>query len=364
MSAFFGVNHERVAAGTPYKVHSGAISTPKHPFSEQWRTERKTFIEVISASTQLRLTHNGMQVAAIAEYEEQTFLDSIPQDVSSWLTHYRIISDSSLSLEVNVILKREFWLLSDDTPNARLIQAGATDADPKRPIQVVYWVDPQYPEQAQNWASAMRKTLSPSDLRPHDNPGFCISSPSELLSIVVWRSIDQQPYDQALCQANARNALEQHSLWAWHTGTTTDVFTQQILAEDGKRSICEAPPSISVASSSRLMDINEATESQCFILAEVVRRDLGPTISLPSLRLIFKGCLLPYTSFTKELLAKTPDDLLDDIRLWMYLRFVGLPKKSASTLTQKDARALAEAISKDNWRDALYDPLSLGYLPY
>jgi hypothetical protein len=366
MSAFFGVQHERVAMGTPYKVHYGYLSTPAAAFSEEWQTSPRFFVETISASARLDLTHHGVRVATIAEYYEQAFLDSIPEDVSHWLSHYKIDQDSSLSLDITMVLNREFWLLSDETSNARLVVAGATATSANRSTKSVFWVEPGNIDQAKNWALAMRNQRhGTNETTHHAGPGFCISTPSELLSIVVWGSADRLPYNRGQCQNMVRDAMNKISAWDSYVEPTTEGFIRHLREKkDTIMPHTESPLTSKATDSSPLMDITDATELQCFVLAEIVRRDMGPTISMDALHLVFKGCLLPFSSFTKALLEETPEDLLRDLRLWMYLRFVGHHKTSSADLTPNDARALAEAISQPDWKENLHDPLSLGYLPY
>lgn len=366
MSVCFGVQHERVARDTPYKIHYGYLSTPAVAFSEEWQTSPCFFVEAISASARLDLTHNGVRVATVAEYYEQAFLDSVPESVSPWLSHYKIDQDSSLSLEITIVLNREFWLLSDETANAQLVMAGATAASPNRSTKSVFWVEAGNIEQAKHWALALRNQLPASNEKTHHaGPGFCISTPSELLSIVVWESVDKLPYDRVQCQNMVRDAMSKISTWQRYSEPTTDGFIRHLRENKDTMLPYDEPPRVdNAAESVPLVDITDATELQCFVLAEIIRRDMGPTISMGSLKLIFEGCLLPFASFTKTLLENPPEILLRELRLWMYLRFVGVHKTPSEELTKDDARALAHAISRPDWSGKLHDPLSLGYLPY
>lgn len=98
--------------------------------------------------------------------------------------------------------------------------------------------------------------------------------------------------------------------------------------------------------------------------------ELNIRLSEVSFDTLFNGYYLPMERFKFWPDSDIPSGVEKDIRLWLFIRFLGR-KPKLNILGEFDAeeakpfaKAFINATKDENWKEKLYDPLDNGYLPY
>jgi|TARA_B110000196_G_scaffold315602_1_gene325506 hypothetical protein len=121
------------------------------------------------------------------------------------------------------------------------------------------------------------------------------------------------------------------------------------------------------------LTLESATDNSPFLKAKVrsyLSEELNIKLSETSFDILFSGYYLPIERFRHWPECIIPNDIEHDIRLWLFLRFLGR-KPKLNTIGEFDAQeakpfseAFIHATKNEQWANLLYDPLENGYLPY
>jgi len=120
--------------------------------------------------------------------------------------------------------------------------------------------------------------------------------------------------------------------------------------------------------------ILESATDGCTHLKEKMRaylsEELNIRLSEESFDVLFTDYLLPIERFKLWPENEIPCSVGKDIRLWLFIRFLGRkPKLNVlGEFEAEEAKPFAEAFinatKNENWKEKLYNPLDNGYLPY
>lgn len=119
--------------------------------------------------------------------------------------------------------------------------------------------------------------------------------------------------------------------------------------------------------------LESMAESPPFLKDKVrsyLSEELNIQLSETSFDILFSGYYLPIERFRYWPESLIPNDVEQDIRLWLFIRFLGR-KPKINIIGEFDAQeakpfseAFISATKNERWADSLYDPLENGYLPY
>ncbi len=121
------------------------------------------------------------------------------------------------------------------------------------------------------------------------------------------------------------------------------------------------------------LTLDSATGSSPLLKDKVrhyLSEELNIKLSETSFDILFSGYYLPIERFRNWPECIIPNDIERDIRLWLFIRFLGR-KPKLNIIGEFDAQeakpfseAFISATKNEQWADELYDPLENGYLPY
>lgn len=112
------------------------------------------------------------------------------------------------------------------------------------------------------------------------------------------------------------------------------------------------------------MFISQASDAQKDNVVKAIEAHLGPIFSHDSLCFALDGYDLPDDLLSLPF-EEMEDELLHDISIWLFMRFVArAPKLNFwGEIHVSEAASLADAMTAPNWRELSADPVSLGWLP-
>lgn len=121
------------------------------------------------------------------------------------------------------------------------------------------------------------------------------------------------------------------------------------------------------------LTLEAATKSSPFLkdkMRAYLSEELNIELLETSFDILFSGYYLPIERFRHWPECIIPNDVERDIRLWLFLRFLGR-KPKLNIIGEFDAQeakpfseAFIRATKNERWADELHDPLEKGYLPY